>query len=103
MANILKRPGNNIEASSRSAHDNAHFGSAFPSPGEGKSDQPSEKITSRKKSALAKFPQQWSAVFDHLEENLLGPCTSRRRMSIARFTLSRIGESTSQIARTLYF
>jgi hypothetical protein len=30
-------------------------------------------------------------------------CASGRRMSIARFTPSRIGESTSQIARTLYF
>jgi hypothetical protein len=47
--------------------------------------------------------QQWSAVFDHLEKNLLGPCASGRRMSTARFTPSRIGESTSQIACTLYF
>jgi len=47
--------------------------------------------------------QQWSAVFDHLEEGLLRPCASGRRMSIARFTPSRIGESTSQIARTWYF
>jgi hypothetical protein len=91
MAKILNRPGDNIEAR-RGAHDHAHFGSGFPSPGTGSAGNFRERHF-RMETRFEQF-SGWTGS-SGLFSAVAGPVGRRDRdVSTTRWTISRVTENS---------